>query len=71
MFTFLSSYIYRIFLLFSNAVLNISSGIEDVGGLRWELVAYLALAWVTVYFVVWKGLHNSGKVNILILMYFD
>ena len=47
---------------FSNKVLDISSGIDDVGGLRWELVAYLALAWITVYFVVWKGLHNSGKV---------
>ena len=51
-----------IFLNFSNKVLDISSGIDDVGGLRWELVAYLALAWITVYFVVWKGLHNSGKV---------
>jgi len=48
----------------NNEVLNISSGIDVVGGIRWELVAYLAIAWVTVYFVVWKGLHNSGKVNI-------
>jgi len=46
----------------NNKVLDISSGIDDVGGLRWELVAYLALAWITVYFVVWKGLHNSGKI---------
>jgi SNF family Na+-dependent transporter len=46
----------------NNKVLDISSGIDDVGGLRWELVAYLAIAWITVYFVVWKGLHNSGKV---------
>ena len=53
-----------VFLNFSNKVLDISSGIDDVGGLRWELVAYLALAWITVYFVVWKGLHNSGKVII-------
>jgi len=55
----------------NNAVLNISPGIDEVGGLRWELVAYLAIAWITVYFVVWKGLHNSGKVNISNLIYFD
>jgi len=45
-----------------NAVLKISSGIDDVGGLRWELAGYLAIGWITVYFVVWKGLHNSSKV---------
>lgn len=55
---------------FSNKVLDISSGIDDVGGLRWELVAYLALAWITVYFVVWKGLHNSGKVMLEIFLLF-
>ena len=58
------------FLNFSNKVLDISSGIDDVGGLRWELVAYLALAWITVYFVVWKGLHNSGKVMLEIFLLF-
>jgi solute carrier family 6 GABA transporter-like protein 1 len=47
----------------SNYVLSISPGIDVVGGIRWELFAYLLLAWVFVYFVVWKGLHNSGKVN--------
>ena len=52
------------FSFFSNAVLKISSGIDDgIFNMRWELFAYLLLAWVVVYFVVWKGLHNSGKVN--------
>ena len=50
------------FSFFSNAVLKISNGIDEVGEMRWELCAYLAIAWVTVYFVVWKGLHNSSKV---------
>ena len=59
-----------VFLNFSNKVLDISSGIDDVGYLRWELVAYLALAWITVYFVVWKGLHNSGKVMLEIFLLF-
>ena len=56
--------ILHFFSFFSNAVLKISSGIDDgIFNMRWELFAYLLLAWVVVYFVVWKGLHNSGKVN--------
>jgi len=46
----------------NNGVLKISNGIEDIGGMRWELFGYLIGAWIIVYFVVWKGLHNSGKV---------
>ena len=51
------------FFHFSNAVLGISSGIHEIGGVRMELFAYLVLAWVIVYLVIWKGLHNSGKVK--------
>lgn len=47
---------------FSNAVLGISSGIDEVGGIQWELCGYLALAWFMAFLVVWKGLHGSGKV---------
>jgi hypothetical protein len=46
----------------SNAVLGISGGIDEIGGIRWELLGYLCLAWVGAYLVVWKGLHNSSKV---------
>ncbi|XP_033996061.1 sodium- and chloride-dependent GABA transporter 2-like [Trematomus bernacchii] len=42
-------------------VLKISSGIEDVGSLRWELVFCLILAWVLCYFCVWKGIKSTGK----------
>ena len=51
-----------VILHYSNGVLKISDGIEDIGGMRWELFGYLIGAWIIVYFVVWKGLHNSGKV---------
>ena len=50
-------------LYFSNHVLQISPGIETMGGVRLELFGYLVLAWVLVYLVIWKGLQNSGKVN--------
>ena len=61
---FVYCFVNLYFSFFSNAVLKISSGIDDgIFNMRWELFAYLLLAWVVVYFVVWKGLHNSGKVN--------
>ncbi|KAK2714277.1 sodium- and chloride-dependent GABA transporter 1-like [Artemia franciscana] len=43
-------------------VLGITSGIEDLGGMQWELVGCLFLAWVFVYIIIWKGLHQSGKI---------
>lgn len=46
----------------NNEVLHMSSGIEEVGYVQWDLLGYLILAWTVVYCVIWKGLHNSGKV---------
>ena len=48
--------------IFSNEVLNISEGIEEVGEVQLDLLMFLILAWVVTYCVIWKGLHNSGKV---------
>ena len=36
---------------------------EGLGGIQWELVGCLGLAWLMVYLIVWKGLHQSGKVQ--------
>uniref|UniRef100_A0AAZ1XY92 Transporter n=1 Tax=Oreochromis aureus TaxID=47969 RepID=A0AAZ1XY92_OREAU len=43
-------------------VLKVSGGIEEVGGLRWELVLCLILSWIICYFCVWKGIKSTGKV---------
>ncbi|XP_073682083.1 sodium- and chloride-dependent GABA transporter 3 [Garra rufa] len=43
-------------------VLRISSGIEEVGSLRWELALCLLIAWVICYFCIWKGPKSTGKV---------
>jgi len=43
-------------------VLAITEGIHDLGGIRWELLICLAVAWLLVYAVIWKGLHQSGKI---------
>uniref|UniRef100_L7LYL2 Transporter n=1 Tax=Rhipicephalus pulchellus TaxID=72859 RepID=L7LYL2_RHIPC len=43
-------------------VLNISSGLDDVGSVRPELALYLLLSWAIVFLVTWKGIHQSGKI---------
>jgi len=44
-------------------VLNISSGIHDLGGLNWELVLCLLLDWVCVFLVLLRGIKTFGKVD--------
>ena len=44
-------------------VLRISSGIDHIGSLNWDLVLCLAIAWVLVYFCIWKGVKSTGKVK--------
>jgi solute carrier family 6 GABA transporter-like protein 6/8/11/12/13 len=46
-------------------VLQISSGIEEPGMLRWELAACLITAWVIVYFSIWKSIKSSARVRYL------
>ncbi|KAJ8401393.1 hypothetical protein AAFF_G00386240 [Aldrovandia affinis] len=43
-------------------VLRISSGIEEMGVLHWDLALCLLLAWVMCYFCIWKGVKSTGKV---------
>ncbi|XP_047437782.1 solute carrier family 6 member 11a isoform X1 [Mugil cephalus] len=42
-------------------VLNISTGIENIGKIQWDLSLCLLLAWVLCYFCVWKGVKSTGK----------
>ncbi|XP_028261202.1 sodium- and chloride-dependent GABA transporter 2-like [Parambassis ranga] len=42
-------------------VLNISTGIEVLGNIQWDLCLCLLLAWVICYFCVWKGVRSTGK----------
>ncbi|MEE6505811.1 hypothetical protein FKM82_005658 [Ascaphus truei] len=45
-----------------NKVLRISSGLDDVGSINWELLLCLLACWVLVYFCVWKGVKSTGKI---------
>ena len=46
----------------SRNLLQMTTGIENFGAMRWELVGALAVAWILVYFCLWKGIKSSGKV---------
>ena len=61
-------YLILMIFVFSNEALNISDGIEEPGMVQWDLFGCLIVAWIVVYGVIWKGLHNSGKVWIRILL---
>ncbi|EDV20631.1 uncharacterized protein TRIADDRAFT_50950 [Trichoplax adhaerens] len=43
-------------------VLKISSGIGQPGEVRWHLALCLLLAWIVIYFCIFKGIKSSGKV---------
>lgn len=43
-------------------VLRITDGIEDLGGMNWELVGCLALAWILTYCCIVKGVKTTGKI---------
>ncbi|KAI5100261.1 sodium- and chloride-dependent GABA transporter 2 [Silurus meridionalis] len=43
-------------------VLRISSGIDEIGELHWDMVMCLLLAWILCYFCIWKGVKSTGKV---------
>uniref|UniRef100_A0A673JAP8 Transporter n=1 Tax=Sinocyclocheilus rhinocerous TaxID=307959 RepID=A0A673JAP8_9TELE len=47
---------------FDHKVLEMTTGIEHAGGIRWELFGLLVLAWAIVYFCIFKGVKSTGKV---------
>ncbi|KAM6932138.1 sodium- and chloride-dependent GABA transporter 2-like [Lycodopsis pacificus] len=43
-------------------VLGISSGIEEIGSIRWDVMLCLIAMWIICYFCIWKGVKTTGKV---------
>lgn len=48
--------------------LDISPTMDTTGGVKWWIVLCLLLAWVTVFFIVMKGIQSSGKVSVCCLL---
>jgi len=47
---------------YDRRILKVSSGIDEMGAFNLELFGLLILAWVLVYFCIWKGVKATGKV---------
>lgn len=47
---------------FNLKVLEMTEGISEVGNLRLDLFILLCLAWVIVYFCLWRGISLTGRV---------
>lgn len=47
---------------YDRRVLQATTGIEDFGSIRWELFGAVLVAWVLVYFCIWKSVKATGKV---------
>lgn len=39
-----------------------STGLDNLGGFKWQLIICLLLVFMTVYFAIWKGIKSAGKV---------
>lgn len=48
---------------FRYKMLEQTSGVEDTGVLRWDLFLILILAWILIYFCIFKGVKSTGKVR--------
>lgn len=42
-------------------MLQQTSGVEETGGMRWELLLILILAWILIYISIFKGVKSTGK----------
>nr|CAH8874768.1 unnamed protein product [Trichobilharzia regenti] len=45
-----------------NRVLRISSGIDHLGTVQWDLALCLLLAWIIIFLAICRGIKTSGKV---------
>ena len=49
--------------VYSRRVLRLSSGIDSMGPVMWDLALSLITAWVVVFFALFRGVKVVGKVG--------
>lgn len=54
---------------FERHILNISSGIEHIGNIRWQVVLCLLCAWTLTFLSLSKGVKSTGKVSNYLFLY--
>lgn len=54
-----------LWIVYRRNVLTISTGIDDIGSLKWDLALCLLAVWVICFFCIWKGVKSTGKVSSL------
>ncbi|KAM6970627.1 sodium- and chloride-dependent GABA transporter 1 [Aplochiton taeniatus] len=47
---------------FNYRMLQRTGGVDETGSVRWELLLLLLLAWILIYFCIFKGVKSTGKV---------
>ena len=52
-----------LFYVYRKKILQISGGIEQPGGIVWQLALSLLFCWLLCYFCIWKGVKWTGKVQ--------
>lgn len=60
---FNSYFLLCLFISYRKRVLQLSSGIEEVGPVKWDLALCLLCSWVIVVLCLVKGIKTSGKVR--------
>ena len=53
--------------IFRRYVLQLSSGISDLGEVKWQLFLCYLLAWIIIYVCSARGIKSSGKVSKIIV----
>ncbi|KAH7644649.1 hypothetical protein HUG17_0187 [Dermatophagoides farinae] len=53
----------------THKALNISGDMAEIGQVQWHLFGTLILAWILVYIVIYKGIHQSGKIIWVMAMF--
>uniref|UniRef100_UPI0035902210 sodium- and chloride-dependent taurine transporter-like isoform X1 n=1 Tax=Myxine glutinosa TaxID=7769 RepID=UPI0035902210 len=57
-----TNYVSPVTEFWERKVLDISSGIHDIGSVKWDLALCLLAMWILIFLCIWKGVKTTGKV---------